>query len=382
MDAFFASVEIREQPGLKGRPVVVGGSAAGRGVVAAASYEARRFGIHSAMPMSRAQRLCPELVRLPVRMELYVAVSRQIRAIFERYTPLYEPLSLDEAFLDISASLSLFGPAREIARRIKRDIAEELSLVASVGLAPSKFVAKIASDLDKPDGFVVVEPDAVQAFLDPLPASRVWGVGKATNAVLERYGITTIARLRQQPQDWLQDRFGKFGLRLWELAHGIDTRPVVNDSQARSISNETTFAVDIRDQEVLRAWLMTLTEQVARRLRSQQYAGRTVQLKLRFADFKTVTRSHTLSKATHCTDEIWHLARNLLSEALQASPAPVRLIGVGVSNFATPDSGPLQQDLFAPALSERQKRIDRLSDEIQSRFGLDSLKRGTGLKPS
>ncbi len=383
MDAYYASVEVREQPGLRGRPVIVGGSPRQRGVVSAASYEARRFGVHSAMPMARAMRLCPQAVRLPVRMELYLRVSRQIHAVFKRYTPQIEPLSLDEAFLDVTDSVRLFGPAGRIARRIKQEIADELSLVASVGVAPNKFVAKIASDIDKPDGFVEVRADEVQAFLDPLPASRVWGVGKATNAELQRLGIRTIAQLRQQPRALLQDRFGKFGERLWELARGIDTRPVITDSEAKSISNETTFAVDISDTEILRAWLMDLTEQVARRLRAHQRYGRTVQLKLRFEDFHTISRSHTLAVATQTTRVIWEVAATLLQEALRKQNKAIRLLGVGVSGLvASPEAGGLQQDLFAGNNTAKQQVIDQLADQIQSRFGPAGIKRGTGCKHS
>ncbi len=381
MDAFYASVEIREQPGLAGRPVIVGGAPERRGVVSAASYEARRFGVHSAMPTARALRLCPEAVFLPVRMELYAAVSRQIRAIFARYTPLIEPLSLDEAFLDVTQSRTLFGSAADIARAIKRDIREELQLVASVGVAPNKFLAKIASDLDKPDGFVEVPADGVQDFLDPLPASRVWGVGKATCAELERYGIRTIADLRRQPRDWLVDRFGRFGERLHELAHGIDHRPVVPDSEAKSLSHETTFPVDVADRATLRARLLDLTEQVARRLRRHDRLARTVQLKLRFADFRSLTRSRTLPEPTDVTAEIWQATEGLFRAALAGESRPVRLIGMGVHDLVDPVSEPhVQADLFAEPQRRRQREIDRLADAIQSRFGSDGIRRGGALK--
>jgi len=381
MDAFYASVEIREQPGLAGRPVIVGGAPARRGVVSAASYAARKFGVHSAMPTARALRLCPDAVFLPVRMELYAAVSRQIRAIFARYTPLVEPLSLDEAFLDVTESQTLFGPAPEIARAIKQAIREELDLVASVGVAPNKFLAKIASDLDKPDGFVEVKPDAVQDFLDPLPASRVWGVGKATCAELERYGIRTIADLRRQPQDWLVDRFGRFGERLYALARGIDHRPVVPDSEAKSLSHETTFPVDVADRDTLRARLLDLTEQVARRLRRHDRLARTVQLKLRFADFRSITRSRTLPEPTDVTAQIWHATEVLFRAALQGETRPVRLIGMGVHELVDPAADPhIQPDLFAEPQRRRQRDIDRLADAIQSRFGPDGIRRGGAIR--
>ncbi|KPK40041.1 MAG: hypothetical protein AMJ69_03925, partial [Gammaproteobacteria bacterium SG8_47] len=277
MDAFYAAVETRERPELAGRPVVVGGSAQHRGVVAAASYEARRFGIHSAMAMAAAERLCPHLIRLPVRMALYADVSRQLHAIFARYTPQIEPLALDEAFLDVTASERLFGDAAAIARRIKQDIYQELGLIASVGVAPTKFVAKIASDIEKPDALVIVDVDAVQRFLDPLPVSRLWGAGKVTGQAFERLGLRTIGQIRRQSPEVLQHHFGKLGHHFWLLAQGIDDRHVVTDQQAKSISHETTFAQDLIDRESLQGWLLHLTEHVAWRLRGEGKLARTVQ---------------------------------------------------------------------------------------------------------
>ncbi len=304
MDAFYASVEERDQPQLVGKPVIVGGTPEGRGVVAAANYVVRRFGVHSAMPTSQALRLCPTAIVLPVRMDHYANISRHIRTIFERFTPLVEPISLDEAFLDVTGSKTMFGPAASMAVRIKQEILSETRLVASVGVAPNKFLAKIASDLEKPDGLVIVAPDGVQAFLDVLPVERLWGVGKVAQGVLERMGVRTIGALRQTPQRTLTDRFGKSGEHLWQLAHGIDDRPVVPDREAKSISHETTFATDVDDADVLRAWLLELTEQVARRLRRYGLRGRTVNMKVRFADFRTITRSQTLPEATphHASD--------------------------------------------------------------------------------
>lgn len=382
MDAFYASVEIRERPELAGQPVIVGGSTEGRGVVSAASYEARKYGVHSAMPMSRAMRLCPGAIRLPPRLYLYAEVSEQIHRIFARYTPEIEPLSLDEAFLDVTASEKLFGPARTIAQRIKQDIRRELALVASVGIAPNKFVAKIASDLDKPDGLVEVQAEGIQAFLDPLPVSRLWGVGKVTAAEFERLGIKSIGQVRRQSLEYLQMRFGKFGSHVWELAHGRDPRPVVSDSRAKSISNETTFDIDIADKETLRAWLMDLTEQVGYRLRKHALYGRTVQIKIRAADFTTHTRSNTLHEPTHSTRQIWQTALNLLDDYLAEYHHPVRLIGVGVSGL---DQEPLREqiqgDLFAQTEKPaKQRDIDRVSDAINDRFGKQQIRRGTGFR--
>ena len=381
MDAFYASVEVREQPGLAGRPVIVGGSPRGRGVVSAANYEARRFGIHSAMPTARAMRLCPHAVCLPGRMSLYASVSRQIREIFNRYSPLVEPLSLDEAFLDVTDSQRLFGSAAEIANAIKQAISNELSLVASVGIAPNKFIAKIASDLDKPDGFVEVMPGEVQAFLDPLPVSRIWGVGKATGKELDRLGITTIAQLRQQSEAVLQDRFGKFGNHLWRLANGMDDRPVVSDSEAKSISNETTFDSDISNRDTLRAWLMELTEQVCWRLRQQDLFGRTLQIKLRFADFSTITRSHTLPEATQQTKQVWQAVMALFDKAMQSESRRLRLVGVGVSGLSDTAQRPqVQTDMFEQPEDTRQTQLDEVADAIKSRFGSGGIRRGTGYK--
>lgn len=378
MDAFYASVEIRERPELADRPVVVGGSADARGVVAAASYAARRFGIHSAMPMARARRLCPALVILPVRMSHYAEVSGRIRAIFERYTPLIEPLSLDEAFLDARTSERLFGPVQTIARRIQDDIASELDLDASVGVAPNKFLAKIASDLRKPRGFVMVAPERVQAFLDPLPVSRLWGVGKVTGGLLQDEGITTIAELRRCSEEYLVARFGAGGAHLWQLAHGIDDRPVVPEREAKSLSHETTFETDLTERAVLRQWLLHLTEAVAQRLRQAALTARTVTLKVRYRDFTTVTRAHTLEQPTDATGELWRAAQALFDTRLPRTLPPVRLLGMGVSGLAEPP--PRQPDLFDDAAGQRARAVDDVADRIRARFGRAAVRRGVAPK--
>ncbi len=374
MDAFYASIEIRDNPALRDKPVIVGGAPERRGVVSAASYAARKFGVHSAMPMAQALRLCPQAVCIFPRLSVYAEVSQQIRDIFARYTPQIEPLSLDEAFLDVTACERLFSGTQTIARAIKQAIHAELDLVASVGVAPNKFIAKIASDVNKPDGFVVVAADQVQAFLDPLPVSRLWGAGKATVAVFERMGIRSIGQLRRQSEIWLQSHFGRHGEHLWQLAHGIDTREVVSDAQAKSISHETTFAEDLADKEVLEAWLLHLTEQVAWRLRRADLLGRTVQLKLRFPDFKTITRSHTLIEATHTTDKLWQVVRQLWRDNWQGKPA-IRLIGMGVSGLQQHGEQMQQADLFQQT-SPKQEQVDTLTDQINARFGPNTLQRG------
>jgi DNA polymerase-4 len=378
MDAFYASIEERENPQLKGKPVIVGGTVEGRGVVSAANYAARKFGLHSAMPMVRAVRLCPQVIRLASNMQLYAEVSRQIREIFFRYTPVVQPLALDEAFLDVTSSEKLFGAAEEVGMQIKQAIKNELRLVASVGVAPSKFVAKIASDVNKPNGFVVVAQNNVQSFLDPLPVSRLWGAGKATVAVFDRMGIRTIAQLRHQPVDWLVSRFGKFGEHLWQLANGIDEREVVVDSQAKSISNETTFSQDIANREVLEATLLHLTEQVAWRLRKAGLKGRTVQLKLRYPDFRLITRAHTMVESTDNTNILWSVVRDLLRHNWQGRPA-IRLVGMGVSGLQSEDDQPQQADLFAEQ-NARLSALDRISDNINARFGPSTLHRGRTTK--
>jgi len=379
MDAFFASVEVREHPELVGLPVVVGGPSKSRGVVAAANYEARRFGIHSAMPMIQASRLCPELRILPVNMELYVSVSKQIHEIFNRYTPDIEPLSLDEAFLDVQGSIKLFGSAAEIAKNIKEDIKRELQLVVSAGVAPNKFVAKIASDIDKPDGFVVVEENEMQDFLDPLPVKRIWGVGKKTELQLHNYGITTIKDLRTQSERWLIDRFGKHGDHIFRLANGRDKREVVSDAKAKSISSESTFIEDISDKETLVSYLSHLTEQVTARLRQKERKGKTVNIKVRFHDFTTVVRSKSLNEASNQTEKIWQAVKTLFNTVIQESapgmPA-VRLLGVGVSGFSNEQV--VQGDLFSQ--DEKYDELDEVTDEINQRFGKLKIHRGRNTK--
>jgi DNA polymerase-4 len=372
MDAFYASVEERDQPELKGKPLIVGGTVEGRGVVSAANYAARKFGVHSAMPMVTALRLCPGIIRIAPRMAHYAEVSQQIREIFHRYTPLVEPLSLDEAFLDVTASEKLFGSAHAIAQHIKRDINRELDLIASVGVAPNKFVAKIASDINKPDGYVVVSADEVQLFLDPLPVSRLWGAGKVTVALFEKMGIRTIGQLRRQSKAWLISHMGQCGEHLWQLANGIDNREVISEGQAKSISHETTFAEDLTNKELLAAWLLHLTEQVAARLRRYQLKGRTVTLKIRHHDFKTLTRSHTLVTDTDNTDQLWLVARDLFNRNWNGK-IPIRLIGMGVSGLSHLDQQMQQGDLF---VKESIEKIDEVADTINSRFGPNTLQRG------
>jgi DNA polymerase-4 len=378
MDAFYASVEIRDNPRLVGLPVVVGGSPKGRGVIAAASYAARKFGVHSAMSSAQALRLCPNLIFIKPRMDHYAQISKQIREIFENYTSLVEPLSLDEAFLDVSGSEALFGDAVSIARQIKERIKTEVGVTASAGVASNKFLAKLASDLQKPDGLVVVPPDAIEAFLDPLAIGRVWGVGKQTQKKMESLGVQTIQQLRSLSAETLKAAFGLNGEHFWRLARGLDTRPVVPDREAKSISHETTFYIDIEDPEVLRAWLLELTDQVARRMRRYEIVGKTVQIKLRYSNFETITRARTLAEPTNLTDVLATAALQLFAENSQQLARGIRLLGMGVSHLSTNASR--QLTLFDQEELARSSRLDSTRDQIRDRFGSSALTRAANLR--
>ncbi len=377
MDAFYAAVEQRDRPELAGRPVIVGADPRGRGVVAAASYEARRYGVHSAMPISRAYRLCPHGVYLPVDMPKYVRESARIMAILRDYTPLVEPLSLDEAFLDVTASRALFGSGVEIARAIKARIRAEVGLTASAGVAANKFVAKVASDLRKPDGLVAVPAGREAAFLRPLPIARLWGVGPAAEAELATLGVRTIGQLARLPRRALVGRLGAAGAHLQALAEGRDDRPVEPWGSPKSVGAEETFGADTDDVARLRATLLAQADRVAAELRAQGLRGRTVTLKLRFADFRTVTRRDTRGVPTADGGEVFRRAW----EAFERLPRsqPVRLIGVGVSGLE-PAGQAFQLGLFDR--SGRAERIGRLADELRARFGPDAVRRASLLRPA
>ncbi|MEJ2602102.1 MAG: DNA polymerase IV [Gammaproteobacteria bacterium] len=345
MDAFYASVEQRDRPELRGLPVIVGGSSA-RGVVAAASYEARRYGIHSAMPTREALRLCPDAICVKGRMAHYQSVSRQIFVVFGRYTPLVEGLSLDEAFLDVTGSLSLFGDALDIARAIKRDIREETGLCASVGIAPNKLVAKIASDLEKPDGLVRVQPETLRATLDPLPVETLPGIGRRTLARLHGLGIRSIADLRRAAPGTLRPVFGRYTARLQERAAGIDDRPVIVHRPEKSVSAEQTFDTDLESETDLCERLLALAERTGSRLRAKRLVAGTVQVKIRAADFSTYTRQIRLRPPGNTTRTLYDNARELLSGWREEYPGrSIRLLGVGASELAAAD----QLDLFDAA---------------------------------
>jgi DNA polymerase-4 len=372
MDAFYASVEQRDRPALRGRPVIVGADPRGRGVVSTASYEARRYGVHSAMPIRRAYRLCPHGVFLPVDMAKYAQVSAEIMAILGDFTPLVEPLSLDEAFLDVTASRDLFGAPVEIARRIKERIYGELSLTASAGVAPNKFLAKVASDLRKPDGLVEVRPGEEAAFLRDLPLRRLWGVGPTTGAALTAMGVRTIGELAGMPRMLLVDRFGESGAGLWRLARGEDERPVAPWEDPKSLGAEETFERDTTDLGRLRATLLAQADRVAAELRSQGFRGRTVTLKLRFADFRTVTRRDTSDASTADGGEIFRRAWAAFSRLERREP--VRLIGLAVSGLSRAGD-PRQLPLFGHA--DRAEAVQRVADELRARFGSGIVRRAS-----
>lgn len=374
MDAFYASVEQLDNPKLAGKPVIVGGDPKGRGVVSAASYEARKFGVRSAMPMALAIKLCPQAIVLPVRMERYARVSQELCSIYERFTPLVESVSLDEAFLDVTGSIEMFGSAEKMGRAIKKEIKEKLSLTASVGVAPNKFLAKLASDLKKPDGFVVITEQNKQDIFDPLPVNKMLGVGKVTEQALQSHGIKTIAQLRKTSLECLRRIVGNSAPQLLKLACGIDESKVEPFRQAKSLSSEQTFATDIQDQETLLGVLLEQVEEVAQRLRAGSLKANTIILKLRYGDFRTITRSKTLGEATNTTRTLWEGANAIFQKWQIESAGVLRLIGFAVSGLAQEDTG--QKQLFSDTEEEKQKRLDKAVDKIKSRYGKDALRRG------
>jgi len=363
MDAFYASVEIRDAPELAGLPVVVGGRSDSRGVISAASYEARAVGIHSAMPTSVAERLCPDLVLLSPSFEKYTRVSRQIMSIFRRYTPIVEPLSLDEAFLDVSGCELLHGDAVQIGHSIRRDILKETSLVASMGVAPTKFIAKLASDLDKPDGFRVIERDEVRKVLDPLPVSKIFGVGRSTAKRLASLGIHTIGELAGLEREDVAERFGSSGAWIHDLAHGIDPRRVNPRRPEKSHGMERTFAEDIDDRELLKKYLYEYCEEVAFALRDRGLQGKTIAVKARFSNFKTVTRSKTMDRHTNLGARIYATARELLD---RVPAGPLRLLGLQISSLEdirTAHQGSLFGEPDLPAAVDPSKKASNPKGE-------------------
>jgi DNA polymerase-4 len=373
MDAFYASVEQLDNPALSGRTVIVGGSAKSRGVVSAASYEARKFGVHSAMPMTRAIKLCPDAIVLPVRMERYAEMSRKIHNIFGHFTDLIEPISLDEAFLDVTGSVSLFGRAEKIGFAIKKAIKQETGLTASVGIGPNKFLAKLASDLEKPDGFVVITEANKQKVLGPLPVSRIWGVGRITQKKLQANSISTISQLREKTIEELKPIVGNYATVLLRLANGVDDREVEPYREPKSMSSEYTFAEDTEDSEVLLGVLLGEVEKVARRLRGERFKAKTMTVKFRYADFGTITRSKSVDYPSNTTETLWEVGRKIFKQWQVESSGALRLIGFEAAGLTPEDSG--QQSLFADPKETKQKSLDRAVDKIRNRYGKDSLQR-------
>ena len=370
LDAFFAAVEQRDRPELRGRPVIVGGGGPGdRGVVSTASYEARRFGVHSAMPLRTAGRLCPQAVFLPVDGRKYQAEGRRVMAILRRFTPLVQPVSIDEAFLDVTASRALFGDGEAIARAIKAAVRDEVGLTVSVGVAATKLVAKVASDLRKPDGLVVVPPGGEAAFLAPLPIARLWGVGEKTAAALAEYGVVTIGHLAALPPEVLVGRLGKHGAALVDRARGIDPDPVATGEPAKSIGHEHTFDRDTADREAIEGTLLGLADGVAGRLRSAGLRAGTVTLKLRDARFATITRQATLEAPTDLTEPIFETSLALLRRELRGQR--IRLIGVTASNLRDPE----QLGLFDTTGDPRRRAAAEALDAIRRKYGSRAVTR-------
>jgi DNA polymerase IV len=372
LDAFFVAVERLDNPALSGQPVIVGGRPTVRGVVASASYEARAFGVHSAMPTAQALRLCPQAVLLQGHRARYVEMSRRVMAILADYTPLLEPISIDEAFLDMTGTEDHYGPPGRLASMIQVRIDRELGLSASLGAATNKLIAKIASDYRKPHGITVVPAGEEANFLAPLPIRKLWGVGEVTGKELVRMGISTIGDLARLPLETLRARFGVQGEALWRAASGIDDSPVTPEHEAKSLSTEETFAQDVRDVPTLQRELLRLSDSVAARLRRHNLAARTVELKLRYGDFSTISRQATLADATDAGPVIYAQVLALFESAWQRG-RPVRLLGVAAANLAQPAR---QLRLFEQE-DLRQAQLDAALDRIRARFGERAIQRAS-----
>ncbi|MFC1818363.1 DNA polymerase IV [Thermodesulfobacteriota bacterium] len=371
MDAFYASVEQLDNPALKGKPVIVGGSSK-RGVVSAASYEARRYKIHSAMPIAQAMKLCPHGFFLPVRMKRYKEISSQVFRIFQKYTPLVEPLSLDEAFLDVTGSAKLFGTAEDIAKRIRKEVFQETGLTISAGVAASKLVAKIASDLNKPDGLTIVPFGREAEFLAPLPIRRLWGVGKKTQETLSLLGVHSFGDIASLPEKLLEQKFGKHGISLRRKALGLDNRDVETEHETKSVGHEFTFDTDLVELETIRRELLELAVMLAKRLRRYQLQGKTITLKVKYHDFKQITRSSTIKHHSADSKCIYEKTLQLLKKT-DAGQEPIRLLGISVSGLRM-ENGSKQQFLFQGMQTGRKRQeINKALDEIQEKYGSTAI---------
>ena len=375
-DAFYASVEKRDNPDLADKPVIIGGGK--RGVVSTACYVARIRGVRSAMPMFKALDLCPDAVVVKPRMSVYAEVSRQVRALMDELTPAVEPLSLDEAFMDLTGTEKLHGapPAVMLARLVKR-MKDELGITGSIGLSHNKFLAKVASDLDKPQGFAIIGAAETADFLHDKPVRLIWGVGPAAQAGLESAGIHTFSDLLRWDQRELTDRFGSMGFRLWHLARGEDRRKITARAPVKSISKETTFFEDTSDPDILDGHLWRLAEQVADRAKAKSKAGRVVTLKLKRKDFTLISRRQSLRDATQMTDTIYNTARALFDTC--AHKGPCRLIGVGISDIVEDTAADLSADLLDPKAAQRRE-AERATDKIRARFGNDAILKGRAMR--
>ena len=374
MDAFYPAVEVLDHPELKGKPVIVGGSRQ-RGVVSSASYEARKYGVHSAQPMAKAMRLCPHGIVLPVRMWRYQEVSAQVFEIFRRFTPLVEPLSIDEAFLDVAGSARLFGRPEEIARKLKESVLLETGLTVSAGVAPSKFVAKIASDMEKPDGLTIVPEEGVRQFLDPLAVGKMWGVGKVTQEALGELNIRTFRDLSRTPVEVLEKRFGKYGAKMHRLSMGMDEREVEPEHDAKSIGHEETFSADITEADSARKELLALAGRVARRMRQEWLRGRTITLKVKYSDFVLITRSATLPRPTDDASEIYYKVCSLLPET-EVGKRPVRLLGISMSLLVSAEMEGQLALFLEDEGSKKKRELNTALDSICEKFGEKAVRPG------
>lgn len=378
MDAFFAAIEQRDHPEFRGKPVIVGADpkgGRGRGVVSTCSYEARKFGVRSAMPISKAYKLCPQGIYVYPNGKLYQQVSAEIFDILYEFTDAIEPLSIDEAFLDVTGSVKLFGDGPEIARLIKARILEKEAITASVGVAPNKYLAKIASDLRKPDGLVIVDPDKIDEFLAPLDISKLWGAGEKTQEVLKKMGIYTIGDLAKFPKKVLDQKLGKMGDHFYNLAHGIDNRIVEYGELVKSVSNEHTFAIDVIAENILHKTLFQLAEKVGYRLRKKNLKGRTVHLKLRYENFTTLTRNKTVANRTDSTQFIFSTVQKLFEENYQKG-RKVRLLGVGISGF---DQNRGDQLSIFDQDNKKAEKLDKIQDQLTDRFGKKIISRAESI---
>lgn len=372
MDAFFAAVEQRDNPELRGCPVIIGGTGM-RGVVATASYEARKFGVHSAMSSIEARRRCPQGIFLPSDHEKYSRVSQDILRIFSDFSPLLEPLSLDEAFLDVTGMEGVFASPVDIAVKIKERIKAELDLTASAGVAPNKFLAKLASDINKPDGLMVIRPEEVDSILADMPVSRLWGVGKTTAQTLTKLGFKTIGQVAQADPELIAKHCGQLGYTLHQLANGQDSRLVEPEWQPKSIGKEITFAQDLTALEDIKTELWAQVEKVGWRLRRQKLSGRTITIKIRFASFRTITRSRTLAVAANLDETIYQVAAEIVSKVVLNEG--VRLLGVTVSGLVAAGG---QMSLFDQG-NEKAEAVTKAIDKVKERFGEAAVTRGRAM---